>query len=82
LRVLPKPLPKEYEALAEALNVPFTGDASFFAYNGEEAEEPDPDNPDAPPAERFRELHRLSYTVKVFLYEIEKLVFIYIHLYL
>lgn len=40
----------------------FTGDPSFFAYNGEE---PEPEDPEAPPVERFREIHRLAYTVKV-----------------
>lgn len=37
------------------------GDPSFFAYNGEEPEEIDPE---APPIERFREVHRLTYVVK------------------
>lgn len=40
------------------------GDASFFAFNGEDPEEPEPEDPDAPPVERFRELHRLSYVVR------------------
>lgn len=61
LKRLP-PLSKEYEILAAAITARFVGDASFFAYNGEEAE---PEDPDAPPVERFRELHRLSYIVQV-----------------
>lgn len=60
LKGLP-PLSKEYEILAAAVTTRFVGDASFFAYNGEEAE---PEDPDAPPVERFRELHRLSYVVQ------------------
>lgn len=43
----------------------FTGDPSFFAFNGEENAEPE--DSEAPPVERFRELHRLSYTVRVML---------------
>ena len=61
LKALPV-ISKEYEKLAEEITARFVGDASFFAYNGEEAEEIDPD---APPVERFRELHRLSYVVRV-----------------
>lgn len=55
-------LSKEYEKIAEGIVVRFTGDASFFAYNGED---PEPEDPEAPPVERFRELHRLSYVVQV-----------------
>lgn len=65
LRALP-PLSKEYEETAKSLTARFTGDASFFAYNGEDPEEPEPDPEDenAAPVERFRELHRLSYVVR------------------
>jgi len=62
MRALPV-LSREYEAIAETIAVRFTGDASFFAYNGEDAE---PEDPEAPPVERFRELHRLSYVVGVY----------------
>lgn len=55
----------EYVNLASKIRIAFTGDPSFFAYNGEE-EEPEPEDPDAPPVERFREVHRLAFTVKVF----------------
>jgi hypothetical protein len=57
-------LSKEYEEEAKKVTSAFTGDPSFFAFNGED---PDavPDDPDLPPVERFREVHRLSYTVKV-----------------
>ena len=41
LRALP-PLSKEYEDIAQVLSTRFTGDASFFAYNGEDPEEPEP----------------------------------------
>jgi hypothetical protein len=41
-----------------------TGDPSFFAFNGDEAEAEEED-PEAPPVERFRELHRLSHVVRV-----------------
>lgn len=62
LRALP-PLSKEYEDTAKVLNTRFTGDASFFAYNGEDQEEPETEE-GAPPVERFREVHRLSYVVR------------------
>lgn len=52
----------DYIAKAEALKMQFTGDPSVFTFNGEEAE---PEDPEAPPVERFREIHRLAYTVKV-----------------
>ena len=41
LRALPV-LSKEYEDLAKAITKRFTGDASFFAFNGEDPEEPEP----------------------------------------
>jgi len=52
---------KEYGERAAKIQISFTGDPSFFAYNGEEAE---PEDPDAPPVERFREVHRLLFTVR------------------
>jgi hypothetical protein len=61
LSILPT-LSADYIAKAEALKMQFTGDPSVFTFNGEEAE---PEDPEAPPVERFRELHRLAYTVKV-----------------
>jgi hypothetical protein len=66
LRAIPI-LNEEYEQQAEALILlPFTGDPSYMQYNGAEPEEPvDPDDPDAPPPkELFREVHRLSFTIK------------------
>lgn len=63
LRAVPH-ISDEYTNQASKIRVAFTGDPSFFAYNGEE-EEPEPEDPDAPPVERFREVHRLAYTVKV-----------------
>jgi hypothetical protein len=63
LRAAPH-ISEEYTKLASKIRIAFTGDPSFFAYNGEE-EEPEPEDPDAPPVERFREVHRLTYTVKV-----------------
>jgi hypothetical protein len=62
LRALPS-LSPEYQAVADKLTATFTGDPSFFAFNGEEAE-PEPEDPEAPPVERFREVHRLSSTVR------------------
>ena len=62
LNILPTQLSPEYTAKAEALKVQFTGDPSFFAFNGEEAEAEDPEGNQV---ERFREIHRLAYTVKV-----------------
>ncbi len=59
LRAMPA-LTAEYSAQADAIKVAFTGDPSFYAYNGEEQE---PEDPDAPPVERFREVHRLARTV-------------------
>ena len=60
-------LSPEYEAQAETIFSPFTGDPSYMAYGGvEPEEEADPDS-DAPPVERFREMHRLAFTVKVVL---------------
>lgn len=63
LRAVPT-ISDEYQKEAEKLTMSFTGDPSFFAFNGEE-EEAEQDDPDAPPVERFREVHRLAYTVKV-----------------
>jgi hypothetical protein len=63
LRAAPH-ISEQYAETASKIRVAFTGDPSFFAYNGEE-EEPEPEDPDAPPVERFREVHRLTYTVKV-----------------
>mmetsp|Transcript_16707 Transcript_16707/g.28328 ORF Transcript_16707/g.28328 Transcript_16707/m.28328 type:complete len:275 (+) Transcript_16707:188-1012(+) len=62
LRALPD-ISADYIAQAEKIRIAFTGDPSFFAYNGEE-EEAEPEDPDAPPVERFREVHRLTFTVK------------------
>lgn len=54
------PITEEYQETAETIKTSFLGDPSFFAYNGEEAGEEDPE---APPVERFREIHRLTQTV-------------------
>ncbi len=72
LQALPA-LSADYEAQAEKLTVPFTGDPAFFAFaslsgdgSGGEAEvEIEAEDPDAPPVERFREVNRLSFNVKV-----------------
>ena len=61
LRACP-PLPEEYKSIAAGITSAFLGDPSFFAYNGEE---PEPEDPEAPPVERFRECHRLTFTVEV-----------------
>ena len=61
LKALPD-LSQEYESTAESITSRFTGDPSYMAYNGAEPEEEDPE---APQVERFREIHRLSFTVKV-----------------
>jgi hypothetical protein len=37
---------EDYAALASKITAAFTGDPSFFAYNGEE-EEPEPEDPDS-----------------------------------
>lgn len=58
-------LSEDYSFQASKITSAFTGDPSFFAYNGEEEEE-EQEDPDAPPIERFREIHRLAYTVQVF----------------
>ena len=63
LRIVPT-LSTEYIAKAEGIKTQFTGDPSVFTFNGEEA-----DVDEDPPKERFREIHRLSYTVKVRKYE-------------
>lgn len=55
-------LTEEYEKTAKKIFTPFLGDPSFFAYNGED---PEPEDPEAPPVERFREVHRLAYNVNV-----------------
>lgn len=55
---------KEYDEKSVAIRSMFVGDPSFFAFNGDE-EEIVQDDPDAPPVERFREMNRLSFTVKV-----------------
>ena len=66
LRAVPI-LSAEYEAQAEKITSPFTGDPSFMAYGGLEPEEPtDPEAEGAaPPVERFREVHRLTFNIKV-----------------
>ena len=61
LRAVP-PLSAEYEKTAQALTQRFTGDPSFFNFSG--AEEDEAEDPDAPPVERFREIHRLAYAIK------------------
>ena len=61
LRALPV-LSDDYESQAQTLTMRFTGDPSFFNFAGtEEVEEEDPE---APPVERFREVHRLSYVIQ------------------
>lgn len=55
-------LTEEYEKTAKKIFTPFLGDPSFFAYNGED---PEPEDPEAPPVERFREVHRLAHNVNV-----------------
>jgi hypothetical protein len=60
LRAMPH-LPEGYIQQAEKITTAFLGDPSFFAYNGEE---PEPEDPEAPPVERFREVHRLAYTIQ------------------
>lgn len=62
LRALPS-LSEAYESQAQALSVRFTGDPSFFNFSG--ADEVEEEDPEAPPAERFREVHRLSFVVQV-----------------
>ena len=54
-------LPEDYIKQAEKISTAFLGDPSFFAYNGED---PEPEDPEAPPVERFREVHRLAWTVQ------------------
>lgn len=61
LRAMPA-LSEEYITQADAIKTAFTGDPSFFSFNGEDPEA-EPDDPDAPPVERFREVHRLARTV-------------------
>lgn len=59
LRSMPS-LTAEYTKQADAITVSFSGDPSFYGYNGIEQEAEDPE---APPVERFREVHRLARTV-------------------
>lgn len=60
LRAMPH-LPEDYVKQAEVITTAFLGDPSFFAYNGED---PEPEDPEAPPVERFREVHRLAWTIQ------------------
>jgi len=60
LRAAPT-LSEEYETQADSITSQFTGDPSFMAYNGLEPEEIEEG---APPIERFREVHRVSYIVQ------------------
>ena len=56
----------EYAQQAIKITSAFTGDPSFFAFNGEDPDEQvDEEDPDVPPTERFREIHRLAHTVYV-----------------
>ncbi len=61
LRAMPH-LPEDYVKQAAVITTAFLGDPSFFAYNGED---PEPEDPEAPPVERFREVHRLAYVISV-----------------
>lgn len=61
LRAMPH-LPEDYIKQAAVITTAFLGDPSFFAYNGED---PEPEDPEAPPVERFREVHRLAYVINV-----------------
>ena len=61
LRALPH-LTEDYAKQAEKITAAFLGDPSYFAYNGEE---PEPEDPEAPPVERFREMNRLTFVVNV-----------------
>lgn len=65
LRAMPH-LKEEYIEQAKTIETPFLGDPSFFAYNGEEEDEEPVDEEDenAPPRERFCEMHRLAYVVQ------------------
>ncbi|CAN0384600.1 unnamed protein product [Ectocarpus fasciculatus] len=63
LRALPE-LSEDYESQAQALSVRFTGDPSFFNFSGADDAEVEEEDPEAPPVERFREVHRLSYVVQ------------------
>jgi hypothetical protein len=69
LRAIPA-LSGEYEIQAESINIQFTGDPSYMAYNGAAAEEEPEEG--APPVERFREIHRVAYVVKVKIYKLSK----------
>ena len=55
----------EYDSRAKVITSLFVGDPSFFAFNGDETEAPASDDPEAKPVEIFREINRLSFTVKV-----------------
>lgn len=59
---------KEYDEKSLQITSLFLGDPSFFSYTGDEPDAPPQDDPEAPPPERFRELNRLAYVVKVFLF--------------
>ena len=63
LKAVP-PISEEYSAIASKITAAFLGDPSFFAYNGEDPEA-EPEDPEAKPVERFREVHRLTYTIQV-----------------
>lgn len=60
LKQLPE-LTEEYTNKAKAINSRFKGDPSFPLEGGAEAEEGE----ENPTTERFREIHRLTYTVQV-----------------
>ena len=66
------PISEEYTAIASKITTAFLGDPSFFAYNGEEADA-EPEVPEAKTVERFREGHRLTYTIQVQLFIINSL---------
>lgn len=53
----------DYETIAKKITTRFRGEPSFFAYNGEDESELEPEE-GAAPVERFREMNRLAYTVK------------------
>jgi hypothetical protein len=61
LRAVP-PLTEDYSKQASTITTAFLGDPSFFAYNGED---PEPEDPEAPPVERFREINRLGFVINV-----------------
>lgn len=53
----------DYETIAKKITTRFRGEPSFFAYNGEDESEPEPEE-GAAPVERFIEMNRLAYIVK------------------